>query len=115
MASGQIDLVHLNLGLSGTLLGMPVPTTLSDLANLYVGHLEASADLNAPILCTAIPAPPTTTPVASQAAAGATPGELPRTGGQGGLWQPGLGVGLLALAGGAFALLRISRRRTADS
>ena len=58
------------------------------------------------------------TPAAgSQPAAGAAgqPGALPRTGGQGGLWQPGLGVGLLALAGGAFALLRRSRRRLSGS
>ncbi|MDQ6836872.1 MAG: LPXTG cell wall anchor domain-containing protein [Actinomycetota bacterium] len=53
---------------------------------------------------------------ASQPAAGSgTPGALPRTGGQGGLWQPGLGVGLLALAGGAFALLRRSRRGLSGS
>lgn len=255
IAAGAIDLVHLNLGLTGTVTGAAIPTV--GIANLYVGHLETQAALNAPIIChipvlkTATPpslqagnnfvydifvpdpaklnllacslanvdvvdtisddpgggnptfqvlgandggkvnqtsttnatvswtglsyklgqAPidlkiavhvPTSspagiyldnanvtatltgcstnvgntngvtltgstqlvgpkvtaaaaTPVASQTAAGGTPGALPRTGGQGGLWQPGLGVGLLGLAGGAFALLRRSRRRLSGS
>ena len=64
-----------------------------------------------------VSAAPVTPAAASQpvAGAGGQPGALPRTGGQGGLWQPGLGVGLLALAGGAFALLRRSRRRLSGS
>jgi len=46
-ASGAIDLVHLDLAVT-----TPASLTpLLSLANLYVGHLEASANLAAPITC----------------------------------------------------------------
>ncbi|MDQ2727616.1 MAG: hypothetical protein M3Y91_07100, partial [Actinomycetota bacterium] len=50
LASGAVDLVHLNLGLSGTIAGATIPAL--GIANLFVGHLETKAALNAPILCT---------------------------------------------------------------
>lgn len=52
-ASGAVDLVHLHLGLSGSLLGVKLPTALSSvsIADLRVGHLESSASLAAPVQC----------------------------------------------------------------
>lgn len=52
-ASGSIDLVSLNLALSGSLLGVQLPAALSsvNIANLKVGHLEAASTLNAPVNC----------------------------------------------------------------
>lgn len=89
-------------------------TGITNLGGVNGTPLTGSTTLKAPKV-TAAPVKPA---VASQAAgpgAGGQPGALPRTGGQGGLWQPGLGIGLLALAGGAFALLRRSRRRLSGS
>ena len=54
-ASGAIDLVNLNLGLSASTLGIQLlPNAVSsiNIANLRVGHLESSASLQAPINCT---------------------------------------------------------------
>jgi hypothetical protein len=45
-ASGAIDLIHLHLGLSSTVLTLPT------LADFYVGHLETAATQTAPITCT---------------------------------------------------------------
>lgn len=53
--------------------------------------------------------PATATPLSTKVAAG--PRALPRTGGEGGLWQPALGIGMLILGGGALGLVRRSRRR----
>ncbi|MDQ6784865.1 MAG: LPXTG cell wall anchor domain-containing protein, partial [Actinomycetota bacterium] len=88
-------------------------TGVTNLGNTNGTKLAGTTTLKAPTVKKAAAA--NATPVASQAAGGGTPGILPRTGGQGGLWQPGLGVALLALAGGAFALLRRSRRGMAGS
>lgn len=46
-ASGAIDLLHVHLGLTSTVLTTQLPT----LADLYVGHLETAATQTAPILC----------------------------------------------------------------
>ncbi|HWE56961.1 MAG TPA: hypothetical protein VG435_15735, partial [Acidimicrobiales bacterium] len=48
-ASGSLDLLHLNLALSGTIAGTPI--TAVPIADLAVGHLETSANLTAPITC----------------------------------------------------------------
>lgn len=52
-ASGAIDLVDLNVQLSGSVLSFQLPSQISsiDLAHLYIGHLETSANLTAPISC----------------------------------------------------------------
>lgn len=52
-ASGAIDLVDLNVQLSGSVLTFQLPSQISsiDLAHLYIGHLETSANLAAPISC----------------------------------------------------------------
>lgn len=52
-ASGAIDLLNVNLDLSGTALGVTIPSSVSSLniANLDVGHLESSASLAAPVQC----------------------------------------------------------------
>lgn len=109
-AAGQVDLIHLTLGLSASVGSTPLPSSpLSSIGTLDVGHLEAAANLNQAFACpAAVVIPPATGP-ASQAPAGGQ--SLPVTGGEGGLWQPGLGVGLLALGGGLLALVRRSRRR----
>ncbi|MDQ2724471.1 MAG: LPXTG cell wall anchor domain-containing protein [Actinomycetota bacterium] len=88
-------------------------TGVTNLGGVNGTHLSGGVTLKAPTVRAAAVTPA----VASQPAAGASgqPGALPRTGGQGGLWQPGLGIGLLALAGGAFGLLRRSRRRLSGS
>jgi hypothetical protein len=49
-AAGALDLLHVDLAVTGSLLGVGLPNL--DLADLYVGHLEASANLAAPITCT---------------------------------------------------------------
>lgn len=92
-------------------------TGITNLGGVNGTPLTGSVTLKAPT----VNAAGVTPAVASQPAAAGPgfgagqPGALPRTGGQGGLWQPGLGIGLLALAGGAFALLRRSRRRLSGS
>lgn len=122
-AAGAIDLVHLHLALDiQSVLGVAVPSNplgSTDIADLRLGHLEASATDAAPIDCnppattgsatavlppTVAPAPP---PVAPAAPVVKT---LPFTGAMGGPWQPFAGLGLLALGGGAFALVRRARR-----
>ncbi len=52
-ASGAVDLVSLNLGVSGSLLGVTLPTAVSsvNIANMEIGHLESSASLAAPVQC----------------------------------------------------------------
>ena len=63
--SGAIDLVSLNLAVSGSLLGVQLPAALSsvNIANLKVGHLESSASLAAPVQC-GIPVIKTSDPTA---------------------------------------------------
>jgi LPXTG-motif cell wall-anchored protein len=113
-ASGQIDLIKLQLGLSASANGTAIPTgPLADIGTLDIGHLEAVANLNKAFSC---PAAVTTAAASAPPAAAAstpagTPQSLPVTGAEGGLWQPGLGVGLLALGGGLLLLIRRSRRR----
>jgi hypothetical protein len=49
-ASGALDLLHLNLALSGTLPGdTAIPTV--QVADFFAGHLQTAAALTAPILC----------------------------------------------------------------
>ncbi|MHB1535951.1 MAG: LPXTG cell wall anchor domain-containing protein [Acidimicrobiales bacterium] len=48
-ASGAIDLVHLNLAVAANLLGTTLPAL--NVANLYLGHMEASANLASEITC----------------------------------------------------------------
>jgi hypothetical protein len=48
-ASGALDLLHLDLGLSGTVAGQAIPAI--PVANFYAGHLEAVSNLTAPITC----------------------------------------------------------------
>lgn len=54
-ASGAIDLVSLNVALSGSALGIQLPSQLTaqsiNIANLKIGHLESSASLAAPVQC----------------------------------------------------------------
>jgi hypothetical protein len=91
-------------------------TGITNLGGVNGTPLGGTTTLKAPTVTAAAPAAATGAGAASRPAAGAgQPGELPRTGGVGGLWQPGLGIGLLALAGGTFGLLRRSRRRMAGS
>jgi LPXTG-motif cell wall-anchored protein len=55
--------------------------------------------------------PANTPPTTPAAPATALPKNLPFTGAMGGPWQPIGGLAALGLAGGAFALVRRSRRR----
>jgi hypothetical protein len=48
-ASGALDLLHVNLALSGTAGGQPLPTV--NVADFRAGHLEVSSNLTNPILC----------------------------------------------------------------
>ncbi|MGH9120994.1 MAG: LPXTG cell wall anchor domain-containing protein, partial [Acidimicrobiales bacterium] len=50
VAAGSLDLVHLDLGVAGSLLGLNIPGL--NLANLFVGHMETAASLTSgPITC----------------------------------------------------------------
>lgn len=48
-AAGALDLLHLQLGVSGTIGGQPIPSI--NVADFYAGHLETSAHLTNPIVC----------------------------------------------------------------
>jgi hypothetical protein len=52
--AGQIDLLHVHLGLSGSLItAIPIPSSIAavSLADLHVGHLEVASHTSAPIIC----------------------------------------------------------------
>lgn len=90
-------------------------TGITNLGGVNGTPLTGSVTLKAPTVNAAALTPAVASQPAAAGPGAGQPGALPRTGGQGGLWQPGLGIGLLALAGGAFALLRRSRRRLSGS
>jgi LPXTG-motif cell wall-anchored protein len=48
-AAGALDLLHLNLAVSGTVGTQALPTI--SLANFFAGHLETAANLTSPIVC----------------------------------------------------------------
>ena len=48
-AAGSLDLLHLNLTVSGTVGGNALPTI--PVADFYAGHLQTAANLTSPILC----------------------------------------------------------------
>lgn len=48
-AAGSLDLLHLNLGISGSIGGTAVPSI--PVADFYAGHLQTAANLAAPIVC----------------------------------------------------------------
>jgi LPXTG-motif cell wall-anchored protein len=73
--------------------------------------LTGQYTLSAPTVTAASQTVSTVAP-GSSTAPGAV-GNLPRTGGTGGFWQPGLGLFALGLGGGALGLVRRSRRRAA--
>jgi hypothetical protein len=69
MASGAWDLARVHVGLSaptGSPFATLIPAQLSDLVDLTVGHLEATANLAAPITCS-IPVIKTANPTSVQA------------------------------------------------
>lgn len=80
----------------------------ANLGGVNGSTLNGSTRLQAPRVGSAV------TPLAQQTGSnpGGGVGSLPRTGGEGGLWQPGLGLAMLILGGGALGLVRRSRRRT---
>jgi hypothetical protein len=90
-------------------------TGITNLGGVNGTGIGGSTTLKAPTVTLAAVTPAAGGAASRPAGGAGQPGALPRTGGVGGLWQPGLGVGLLALAGGTFALLRRSRRRLAGS
>ena len=134
-AGGALDLLHLNLGLTNSSInigGQTIPAnTISGvsqaisipaiqsvslpnipLANAGLVHLEATSTQQQPIACTTAAVSQQTSPT-TPAAPPTTAPKLPFTGGPGGLWQPIAGVAFLGVGGGALALVRRLRRRTA--
>jgi hypothetical protein len=102
---GQFNLPAISIPLSGT--------PLDSIATLAVDHLETSANQQQPIACTTSATQPQVTPTTTPTPPVTHPPALPFTGGPGGLWQPVTGVGLLGVGGGALALVRRMRRKSA--
>jgi hypothetical protein len=48
-AAGALDLLHLDLAVSGTVAGNAIPTI--PVANFFAGHLQTASSLTAPIVC----------------------------------------------------------------
>ena len=135
-AAGALDLLNIKLGLTGSSINVggktipagtipgvsqditiPAITSLAlpniPLANPVVSHIETSATQQQPIACTTAAVTQQAAPATTPAAPPTTAPKLPFTGGPGGLWQPIAGVAFLGVGGGALALVRRLRRRTA--